>query len=226
MRGKFAVVASLTLLVLAGAGPAAADEAHRDITLEPGKTLMEVKVPNQSLYAALYSSYDFVEAMQRNGDGSVSTDVLVNASEQAALQARGVEFVRTLETDAMTGRRVDERDAALAREARAHRLAERGRLRGGQPEPERDPAARRGHDPARVHVHQLRGPLPLRRGPHQGRDAGDPERRRGQPDDGAQLRRRGRRLRPRVEHADPPRQPDRHHQQQRLHVPPPPGARD
>jgi Zinc carboxypeptidase/Chitobiase/beta-hexosaminidase C-terminal domain len=123
MKGKVAVLASLAML-LAGAGPAAAQD-HRDITLDPGKALMEVKVPSQSLYANLYPSYDFVEAVQRNGDGSVSTDILVNPEEKAALQALGVQFVRTLETEAATERRVDERDAALRREARAHQLAER-----------------------------------------------------------------------------------------------------
>src|SRR5688572_24923748 len=116
MKGKVAVVLSLALM-LAGAGPAAADEGHRDITLEPGKVLMEVKVPNRNLYSMLYSSYDFVEAVQQNGDGSVSTDVLVNPEERAALEARGIQFVRTLETDAATARRVDERDAALERSA-------------------------------------------------------------------------------------------------------------
>ena len=49
-------------------------------------------------------------------------------------------------------------------------------------------AARRGRDPARIHVHQLRGPLPLRRGAHEGRDADD------EPDDDADLRGRRRRL--------------------------------
>jgi Zinc carboxypeptidase/Chitobiase/beta-hexosaminidase C-terminal domain len=130
MRGKV-VVGSLALL-LAVAAPAAAQEGHRDITLEPGKALMEVKVPNQNLYDMLYSSYDFVEAMQRNGDGSVSTDVLVNAEEEAALRARGVQFLRTLETDAATDRREVERDAALAREDRAHELAESGSAAGGR----------------------------------------------------------------------------------------------
>ena len=130
MKGKFAVVGTLALL-LAAAGPAAAQEAHRDITLEPGKVLMEVKVPNQRLYDQLYSSYDFVEAVQRNGDGSLSTDVLVNPGERALLQAQGVQFVKTLETDAATERRVDERDAAEAREARAQDLAETGSASSG-----------------------------------------------------------------------------------------------
>jgi hypothetical protein len=81
---------------------------------------MEVKVPSQRLYDHLYSSHDFVEAVQRNGDGSLSTDVLVNSGERALLQSEGVQF----ETDAATERRVDERDAAEAREERAHVLAE------------------------------------------------------------------------------------------------------
>jgi Zinc carboxypeptidase/Chitobiase/beta-hexosaminidase C-terminal domain len=122
MRAQCAVVASV-LLVLVGAGSAAAQE-HRDITLDPGKTLVEVKVPSQSLYQQLYSSYDFVEAVQRNGDGSVSTDVLVNDAERAALRAKGVVVVRTLESDASTNRRVQELEAAQSREARAQRLAE------------------------------------------------------------------------------------------------------
>ncbi len=130
MKGKFAVVGTLALL-LAAAGPAAAQEAHRDITLEPGKVLMEVKVPNQRLYDQLYSSYDFVEAVQRNGDGSLSTDILVNPGERALLQAQGVQFVKTLETDAATERRVDERAAAEARESLAQNLAETGSASSG-----------------------------------------------------------------------------------------------
>jgi hypothetical protein len=122
MRGKVAV-AVVSALVFAA--PAAADDAHRDITLDPGKTLMEVKVPG-SLYDELYADYDFVEAQQRNGDGSISTDVLVNPAERAELRARGVQFVRTLESQSTTDRRVAERDAALARDTRARELAQRG----------------------------------------------------------------------------------------------------
>jgi hypothetical protein len=125
MKGRFAVVGTLAL-VLAAAGPAVAQDAHRDITLDPGKVLTEVKVPSQRLYDRLSSSYDFVEALQRNGDGSISTDVLVNPEERALLEAQGVQFVRTLETGAATKRRVDEREAAEAREARAQSLAESG----------------------------------------------------------------------------------------------------
>ncbi len=40
---------------------------------------MEVKVPSLTLYDQLYTDFDFVEASQRNGDGSISTDVLANA---------------------------------------------------------------------------------------------------------------------------------------------------
>ncbi len=120
MRGKLAV--AIALLV---AAPAAADEPHRDITLDPGKALVEVKLPSH-LYDELYADYDFVEAVQRNGDGSISTDVLVNDAERAVLRARGVRFVKTLETQSSTDRRVAERDAALAREARARELAQKG----------------------------------------------------------------------------------------------------
>ena len=129
MRGKLAV--AIALLV---AAPAAADERHRDITLDPGKALVEVKLPSH-LYDELYADYDFVEAVQRNGDGSISTDVLVNDAERAVLRARGVRFVKTLETQSTTDRRVAERDAALARDARAQELAQRGvaaRPRGAQ----------------------------------------------------------------------------------------------
>ena len=83
MRGKLAVAIALLL-----AAPAAAEERHRDITLDPGKTLMEVKVPGH-VYDELYADYDFVEALQRNGDGSISTDVLVNPAERAALVRPG-----------------------------------------------------------------------------------------------------------------------------------------
>ena len=123
MRGKLAVRRVLALPL--GARPAL-PRRHRDISLDPDKALVEVKVPSQSLYDELYADYDFVEAVQRNGDGSISTDVLVNAAERAALRARGVRFVKTLETQAATDRRVAERDAALAREARAQELAQSG----------------------------------------------------------------------------------------------------
>ena len=129
MRGKLAVVASLALL-LAVAAPAAAQEGHRDITLDAGKALMEVKVPNQNLYDMLYSSYDFVEAMQRNGDGSVSTDVLVNADEEAALRGPG----RPVHQDARDRRRHGPARGRARRGARARgsRAGPRGeRLSGG-----------------------------------------------------------------------------------------------
>ena len=124
MKGKFAVVGTLAL-VLAAAGPAAAQEGHRDITLESGKVLMEVKVPSSRLYDRLYSSYDFVEAVQRNGDGSLSTDVLVNPEERALLQAQGVQFVQTLETDAATERRRGRARGGARRARRARRTSRR-----------------------------------------------------------------------------------------------------
>ena len=206
MKRKVAVVGSL-LLVLACAAPSAAQEGHRDITLEPGKTLMEVKVPSQSLYAQLYPSYDFVEAVQRNGDGSVSTDVLVNPEEEAALRAQGVQFLRTLETDATTERRVEERDAALAREDRAQALAERGSGRSQSAIPQ----------PGEVTIQRAytftnyAGRFVYVEAHNKAADARD------QPGDGGRLRRPGRRLQAPAHHVDPARQ----HGRQRLHVPPP-----
>ena len=205
MKGKFAVVGTLALL-LAAAGPAAAQEAHRDITLEPGKALMEVKVPSQRLYDQLYSSYDFVEAVQRNGDGSLSTDVLVNPGERALAAGPG----RPVREDA--------RDRRRHRAARG-RARRGGGARGARAEPRRDrlgvrPAAAaraRSRCPARsrsmraytftnyagrflyVEAH-TKAATPV-----------TPNSVEGSPVDGAQLRRRRRRVRRRVEHADLPR---------------------
>ena len=102
------------------------------------------------------------------------------------------------------------------------------RLGGGrQPRPERDPAARRGHDHARVHVHELRGPLPLRRGAHEGRHS---RRRR----TASKAARRWRSASPAPTASSAPRRTCRSTATPRpaspnnnvYHVPPPPGARD
>src|SRR5262245_36063849 len=117
MRGRVALVGSV--LVLAGVGPAqpAHAQADRVLALDPGQTLMEVKVPSERLYQQLLTQYDFVEANQRNGDGSVSTDVLVNPGEKAALRAQGVQFIQTLEDASDTQAVTEERDAAQLQEA-------------------------------------------------------------------------------------------------------------
>ena len=88
--------------------------------------LMEVKVPTVSLYHQLYTTYDFVEANQFNGDGSVSTDVVVDDDEQAALRAQGVQFIRTLEDDATTAARNAEAEQALAEQRLSASLASNG----------------------------------------------------------------------------------------------------
>src|SRR3954468_14768280 len=92
--------------------------------------LMEVKVPTVALYHDLYSSYDFVEANQFNGDGSVSTDVVVDEDEAAALRAQGVQFIRTLEDDATTAARNAEAEQALAEQRLSASLAKDGAASG------------------------------------------------------------------------------------------------
>src|SRR5690242_20765074 len=108
-------LAASFVLALALAPAAIADER-----------LMEVKVPSVSLYHDLYTTYDFVEANQFNGDGSVSTDVVVNDDEEAALRAQGVQFIRTLEDDATTAARNAEAEQALAEQRLSASLAKSG----------------------------------------------------------------------------------------------------
>ena len=120
-RGFAIGLGALALL----AAPAQAQE-HRDISLDPDKALVEVKVPSEHLYAALSADYDFVEALQRNGDGSISTDVLANPAERSALRAAGVTIVRTLEDAADTADVAEEREAAAAEERVALAVAQGG----------------------------------------------------------------------------------------------------
>jgi len=120
-RGLVVGLGAFALLV----GPAQAQE-HRDITLDADKALVEVKVPSEGLYRALSADYDFVEALQRNGDGSISTDVLANAEERSALRAAGVRIVTTLEDAADTADASEEREAAFAQERTARVLAQTG----------------------------------------------------------------------------------------------------
>src|SRR4051794_7140693 len=92
--------------------------------------LMEVKVPTAALYHELSTSYDFVEANQFNGDGSVSTDVVVDDEEETALRARGVQFIRTLEDDATTAARNAEAEQSLAEQRLAQTLSKDGAASG------------------------------------------------------------------------------------------------
>ena len=79
---------------------------------------MEVKVPNRRLYDRCSTPpTTSSQAVQRNGDGSVSADVLANERSARCCAPRGVQIVRTLEGDAGTPRRkaATERDATRAR---------------------------------------------------------------------------------------------------------------
>ena len=116
-------VVSVVGLALVAAAPALAQGAHRVPSLDPDKALVEVKVPS-----------DFTHAFQRNGDGSVSADVLANAEERRLLRAEGVRIVRTLEDADSAQKAGAERDATRAREARARELAQTGRLKSGKSE--------------------------------------------------------------------------------------------
>src|SRR5690349_23640535 len=115
-RGLAVGLSAFAWLVVA---PAAGAQEHRDITLDADKALVEVKVPSEGLYRALAADYDFVEALQRNGDGSISTDVLANAAKRSALRAAGVRIVTTLEDAADTAEASEERETAFADERTA-----------------------------------------------------------------------------------------------------------
>jgi hypothetical protein len=91
---------------------------------------VEVKVPSAALYERLSAVYDFTHAFQRNGDGSVSADVLANAAERALLRAEGVQFVRTLEDEDSALKARADREASRAREQRARELAVTGKAKG------------------------------------------------------------------------------------------------
>ena len=77
-----AVVPDRAAKVMPSPGPARADDLP---------FLMEVKVPSagRSTTCSVAWRTTSYEAFQRNGDGSVSADVLANAEERAALRARG-----------------------------------------------------------------------------------------------------------------------------------------
>src|SRR5215204_79912 len=124
-RGAVRSVGALALFA-AAAAPAVANEPQHAPSLDADKALIEVKIPSVALYDRLFTSFDFAHATQRNGDGSVSTDVLANAEERALLRARGVEVVRTLESHQDTLAGNSAREAARAEEVRARTLAETG----------------------------------------------------------------------------------------------------
>ena len=188
---------------------------------------MEVKVPSQRLYDQLYAAL-------RLRRGACSATATARSRPTCSSTPRSARLLRAQRRPVRQDAR-DRRPRPTGAWPSATRPSRARRARRTSPSAaRRPPKGAKNAIPlpgevtihARVHVHELRGPLPLRRGAHEGRDAGHAERRRGQPDDGAQLRRRRRRVRRRVEHADQPRHADRHQQQQRLHVPPPPGAGD
>ena len=125
-------VVSVVGLVLVAAAPAIAQDAHRVPSLDGDKALVEVKVPSEALYSRLSTAYDFTHAFQRNGDGSVSADVLANAEERSLLRAEGVQVVRTLEDADSTRQASAEREATRAREARARELAQTGKQKSSK----------------------------------------------------------------------------------------------
>ena len=121
MLRRGAVVSAVGRVLMA-AGPASGQDAANVPSLDSDKALVEVKVPSAALYHRLYAEYDFAHAVQKNGDGSVSTDVLVNAEERALLRAAGVRFVRTLEDEDATLAAKAAREAARSRELEATEL--------------------------------------------------------------------------------------------------------
>ena len=132
MLRRGAVVSVVVALALVAAAPALAQDAHRVPSLDGDKALVEVKVPSEALYTKLSTVYDFTHAFQRNGDGSVSADVLANGEERRLLRGEGVQIVRTLEDADSAQLAGDERDATRAREARARELARTGALKSGK----------------------------------------------------------------------------------------------
>ena len=164
-RRPLTVVAAAALLLSAG-GTAFADD-----TLPGSDTaLVEVYVPSEADVDKLAESYDLAEYKRVEDDGrSCSTSTPTRPSGRRCVP-RGYRIGRTIE-DASTRAAVnEERETTAAQEELARDLAENG-VPAGRREARGQaarPAAGRDRDPARQHVHQLRRPLPLRRGAQQG----------------------------------------------------------
>ena len=125
MRGKFAVVALLGLAF--AAPPAAAEEpAHRDISLDADKALIEVKIPSVALYDRLFTSFDFTTRPSATATGR-SPPTCSPTPRSGALRAAG----RPGRPHARDRRRHQRRNGE--REARAARRSARGPSRRPAP---------------------------------------------------------------------------------------------
>ena len=184
-------VALAGVMALSAVPAFAADEAPR---------LVKVTAPTDEMIHELEESYD-VGYLADHTEAAV----YVTDTEEAELRALGYTIGDTVEDESTWEARKAEIAATKAAEAAAAEFAEDGVVQVGA---RRGAAARRDRRDARVHVHQLRGSLPVRGSAQQGQH--DDRR----PDAGPVVRGPRRRVPARGEHGQVRRR-------RRVHVPPP-----
>ena len=152
-----------TLVALAIAGSAAAQESERGIDPNQGRSLVEVNLPDKAAAIELQLEADDYgidfndHYLRTNADGSVTVTVFGNDGRARCARSGGL---RARHDDRGSG------DLAPARRGLAGRREGRGDRRGGRARPSerRGGAERRHHRAPRRLLRELRGPLPLRRG--------------------------------------------------------------
>ena len=161
--GARKAVLAATLVALAIAGSAAAQESERGIDPNQGRSLVEVNLPDKAAAIELQLEADDYgidfndHYLRTNADGSVTVTVFGNADELAALEAAGFELGTTIEGPATWRQRAEDWQADVQAEETAEAAVARPRERRGG-------AERRHHRAPRRLLRELRGPLPLRRG--------------------------------------------------------------
>ena len=162
-RGARKAVLVATLVALAIAGSAAAQESERGIDPNQGRSLVEVNLPDKAAAIELQLEADDYgidfndHYLRTNADGSVTVTVFGNADELAALAGRRLP-ARHDDRGSRTWRQRAKDWQADAKPRRPPR-----RRRSARPRASRWRRGRHHRAPRRL-LRELRGPLPLRRG--------------------------------------------------------------
>ncbi len=118
-----------TVVALAIAGSAAAQESERGIDPNQGRSLVEVNLPDKAAAIELQLEADDYgidfndHYLRTNADGSVTVTVFGNADELAALEAAGFELGTTIEGPATWRQRAEDWQADVKAEKTAEAAA-------------------------------------------------------------------------------------------------------